>query len=615
MRAALAKMLEKNPTQSSHTAFQAGGNGMPILTRASGQSTAGFQTMGLPTGSKPSPGGGANKTVLGAYRMGDQDGNGAAGAIYPNDIFSPPGLPDREYPIRIFGAVGNNVFQPEYDDRATIALLKRLGDQKFKAVTQEPFEEYLAQDRLARDVEEAARNASLSDLGTSREILRSIAAERRQQNTDDYLRKMLNAGASPAAANQELENIRNANAIQEAKNVDDRTYQAKTLIQRIAMSRGITPMSKEPLNQSQSIDNPQPSQAMSEAMGKPGQGFGTSDLDNRQLMTPGYYGRVLRRSSTTQEAQDEERAFSNLLSQGQVPLPERGSYSLPTMEAQEREQQMDMASEALAARLDTLRQRATRMKLPLPKPVVAKEILTVLYGAKGKSEGDRVLFSPETIQDMNPLQLLLAINWSVQNEANGFNRLKSEVAKYTWGTAEKQSPTLLHDLKKVAYVLNKSNQDIRIPFSTSLVPFKLSSLVNTLNDIKAGSSPELRKEIEQGRMALQRELTSEEVPMASGKSLVPTPAPAPTAVEAAKAALPVAQEAKEKKTPLERLAEAKEVKAAQPEKLSRAEKKAAKLQKENAERAALVDRLTAKGLKPRANQSLAKLRQMMKELE
>lgn len=597
MRAAFEKLMLKNPVQSSHTAFQAGGNGVPILTRASSQSTAGFQTMGLPTGSKPSPGGGANRTVLGAYRMGDQDGNAAAGAIYENDIFGPFGQPDREYPERIFGAVGNNVFQPEHDDRATIALLKRLGDQKFKAITQAPFEDYLAQEKLARDVEEASRNASLSDLGTSRDILRSIAAERRQQNNDDYLRKMLNAGASPAAANQELENIRNANAIQEAKNVDDRTYQAKTLIQRIAMSRGITPMAREPLNQSQSIDNPQPSQAMSEAMGKPGQGFGTSDLDNRQMMTPGYYGRVLRRSETSQEAQDEAQAFSNLLTQGQTPLPERGSYSLPIMEAQERGQQIDMASEALASRLDTLRQRATRMKLPLPKPVIAKEILTALYGSKGKSEGDRVLYSPETIQDMNALQLLLAINWSVQNEANGFNRLKAELGKYTWGTAERQSPTLVNDLKKVAYALNKNSQDIRIPFPSSLVPFKLSTLVNTLNDLKTGSSPELRKEIEQGRMALQRELTSEEIPMASGKSLVPRPAPAPTAVEVAKAALPVA-------------APAPAPKPAAPKGVTLSKK-----EKDAVEKETLLTLLKAKGLKPRSNQSLAKLRKMMRELE
>ena len=242
MKAAFAKMMEKDPTQSSHVAFRAGGNGVPILTRASGQSTSGYQTMGLPDGSRPMPGGGANKTSLGAFRMGDQDGNGPASAIYPGEIFGPYGLPDRVYPERTFANVGNNTFQPQNDDAATHALLKRLGDQQFKAVSQAPFEDYRAQQRLARDLDEASRNASLSDLGTSREIIRNLAAERRQQNEDDYLRKMLDAGATPEAARKEIEDVRNANALQEARKVDDREYQAKTLISRIAMSRGVTPM-------------------------------------------------------------------------------------------------------------------------------------------------------------------------------------------------------------------------------------------------------------------------------------------------------------------------------------------------------------------------------------
>jgi len=515
MRQAFAKLMEKNPVESSHIAFRAGGNGVPILTRASGQSTAGYQTMGLPDGSKPMPGGGANKTTLGAFRMGDQDGNAPASAMYAGDIFNPPGQPDREYPERTFANVGNNVFQPENNDVATIALLKRLGDQKFKAVAEAPFEAYRAQQRLAKDLEEASRNASLSDLGLSREIIRNLAATRRQQNEDDYLRKMLDSGATPEAARKEIEDVRNANAIQEAKKVDDREYQAKTLIQRLAMSRGVTPMVREPLNQSSSIDNPQRSQAMSQAMGMPGEGFGTSPLDmNRQFMTPDFYRKFLRRTNLTQEAGDEQQAFNQMLTEGEIPAPESGALSMATMRGQERQQQVEMASEALASRLDTLRQRATRIKLPLPKPVVGKEILDSLYKSKAKSVGNRVLFSPETIQDMNPLQLLLAINWSVQHEANGYNAIKREVGKYTWGTAEKPSDTWVNDLKKVAYALNKNNYDIRIPFASASVPFRTSSFINVLNDIKTTNSPELRRDIETGRMDLLREISLDEIPFA-----------------------------------------------------------------------------------------------------
>jgi hypothetical protein len=472
MKNAFAKLLEKNPTQSSQVAFRAGGNGIPILTRASSQSTSGYQTMGLPDGSRPMPGGGANKTTLGIYRMGEDDGVGSASAIIgnPGDIFPPIPIEPPLNPERTFANVGNNVFQPQGNDLATHALLKRLGDQQFKAASMAPFEDYMAQQRLAKDLEEASRNASLSDLGTSREIIRNLAAQRRQQNEDDYLRKMLDAGATPEAARKEIEDVRNAHAIQEAKKVDDREYQAKTLIQRIAMARGVTPMTREPLNQSSSIDNPQRSQAMSQAMGMPGDGFGTSPLDmNRQFMTPEFYKKFLRRSNISQEASDEQQAFNQMLTEGEIPAPSQGSFSAATLRGQERQQQVEMASEALASRLDTLRQRAVRMKLPLPSPVVAKDILDMLYRSKGKSAGNRVIYSPETIHDMNPLQLLIAINWSVQHEASGFQNLKREVGKYTWGTAENPSGNFLNDLRMVAYAMNKNSLECEKVIAKALI--------------------------------------------------------------------------------------------------------------------------------------------------
>ena len=164
MKAAFAKLLKTDPVQSSHVDFRAGGNGVPILTRASGQSTAGYQTMGLPGGNRPYPGGGANKTVLGPVRYGDDDGNAPASAIdLDGEIFFPYRSPDRVYPERMFPNVGNNVFQPHDTELATVALLKRLGDQKFKAISQQPFDDYAQQQRLAKDLDEAARNAGPAD--------------------------------------------------------------------------------------------------------------------------------------------------------------------------------------------------------------------------------------------------------------------------------------------------------------------------------------------------------------------------------------------------------------------------------------------------------------------
>lgn len=524
MKAAFAKLLKTDPVQSSHVDFRAGGNGVPILTRASGQSTAGYQTMGLPGGNRPYPGGGANKTVLGSIRMGDDDGNAPASAIVGDvgEIFFPFRAPDRVYPERFFQSVGNNVFQPQDTDLATVALLKRLGDQKFKAKTQAPFDDYAQEQRLVRDVAESARNASLSDTGLARDIIRGIAAERRAQNEADYLRKMLDGGATAEAAQAEIQNVRNANAIQEARKVDDREYQAKSLIQKIAASRGITPMVREPLNQSSAIDNPQRSQAMSQAMGKPGEGYGTSPLDvNRVSILP--QGQA-RRSDVSQEASDEAVAFSNALTgsgdQDKINLSNMASgFSMATLRGQERQREIETTSEALASRLEAIRQRATRIKMPLATPVVGEEILSKLYADKAKKAGDEVLFTPETIQELNPLQVLLAINNSVQSKSNGAQMLVSALKGYNFGTPQKPSVNIIKDLKEVAVAVNGGEQNVRIPFASATAVIPVSKLVELLNGIKSGST-DIRAKAEQGRSRL---LAKEPAP-------APPAPPAPTAL-------------------------------------------------------------------------------------
>lgn len=517
MKQAFAKLIQKDPVESSHIAFRAGGNNVPILTRASSSSTTGYQTMGLPTGSKPSPGGGANITTLGAIRMGDQDGNGPASAIVggPTDIFYPPGQPDRVYPERTFANVGNNVFQPENDDSATLALLRRLGDQKFKAESMAPFEDYRAQQKLAIDLQEASKNASLSDLGLSREIIRNLAEKRRQQNEDDYLRRMLDSGATPEAARKEIEDVRNANAIQEARKIEDREYQAKTLIQRIAASRGITPMVREPLTNSSSIDNPQRSQAMSQAMGMPGEGFGTSPLDmNRQFMTPDFYKKFLRRSALTQESADQDQAFSSLLADGEIPLPPSGAYSMATLRGQERQMQVENASEALAARLETIRSRANRVLLPLPSNVIAKDVLDELYKNKGSKPGKRVLFSSETIQDMRTLQLLIALNLTLSINRSSVSTLLQQLNGISLGTVQNPSPKIIEDLKNIVIIMNKNDHNISIPYASSLMSIPNTKLVTILQDIRTSSA--LQREADaaykqyEDYMKIWRELTQPE---------------------------------------------------------------------------------------------------------
>jgi len=77
------KLMRGTPI-STRQQFSAGGNMLPIVTKASASSVAGVQQMGTSVGT----------TKLGAYRMGDSDGIAPGSAIYPGDIFSP--LPARD---------------------------------------------------------------------------------------------------------------------------------------------------------------------------------------------------------------------------------------------------------------------------------------------------------------------------------------------------------------------------------------------------------------------------------------------------------------------------------------------------------------------------------------
>lgn len=512
MKSAFAKLLEKNPVQSSHDAFRAGGNGVPILTRASSQSTAGYQTMGLPDGSHPMPGGGANKTVLGAYRMGDQDGNAPSSAIYPGDIFGPIPLNDRVYPEVTFSTTGNNVAQPDDKGKATLALLKRLGDQQFKAKMQAPFEDYMVEDRIAKTLQEASRGAGLEDAGKSREILRSLVDERRQQSEADYLRRMLSAGMTPEGAQKEIENVRNANALQEAKKVDDRAYQAKTLISRLAQSRGITPSVQEPLTQGGAIRSPQGSQAMASLAGRDGEGFGTTPQDvNRQSITPEFYSRYLRRSTQTQESADEQTAFSNLLTNEKIPQPTSGSYSLATLQGQERQNEIEGQAEMLASRLESLRLRQNKIKLPLAEPIFAKELVKRVYTQRNKKADDTVLTIPENIQDMSPSQLILSINYNLSATPNGLTRLKKELGNHRWGTGMNPSETWIQSLKQVAYKMNQDNFISDIP-SFPVTGFSTKDIIDSILAIRNDSSTELKLEVDSARESLKSALSGESKP-------------------------------------------------------------------------------------------------------
>jgi hypothetical protein len=234
-------------------------------------------------------------------------------------------------PQRSFENVGNNVFQPQENSEAIHALISRLGEQKFKAKENEKYAAYQAIKKLEREITEIEKTASPADLGQVREIVRSAVEVRRKQNEDDYLRRMLDAGMSVEDANDELEGVRRASALQEAKTVEDRTYQSKLLLTRLAKSRGLTSNINEPLNTSGAIMNPMPSDSMATAAGNPADGFGNAPLDvNRQYMTPAFYSRILRKSKLTQESADRDAALNNLIASGEVPIQFAGRPDLQT---------------------------------------------------------------------------------------------------------------------------------------------------------------------------------------------------------------------------------------------------------------------------------------------
>lgn len=476
-------MLLKNPI-STRQDFAAGGSGLPILTRNPTQSTAGFQTFGLPTGK--SYGGSANRTVLGAVRMGDQDGIAPGSAILPDDIFYPPGQADRKYTQVMFENVGNNVYQPDTVQRAaaTEVLLRRLGDNQFKATDSAAFEDYFATQRLAREVDMASRNAGIEDLGHSREIMRSLVAERRKTDEDDFLRRMLDAGMTQQDAQDEIDNVRRANALQEARKVDDRTHQSKILIQRIAKSRGILSSVNEPLTTSGAIENPQPNERMADMTNQPENAYGSSPLDrDRQFMTPDFYRRMLRRSALTQEAGDEMSALANATAQSETPVP------TPSMlRGLERQNAIERTRDNVASRLESVSGKRVSGKMPK----IATPFSSIL--GEEKKPGSIVRFQEFPTQDLSSFQSILALNQIVNEEGSKLVELKRLLAPIRLTQTSRLGEVPVAHIKEI---LRKVTVDV-IPFTTISLPVVSDKRVDdaavykALNGIKLLSGDEVK---------------------------------------------------------------------------------------------------------------------------
>ena len=473
-------MKNSNPPIRTKYQFAPGGNMIPIVTLPSGSTRKDVLTHGL---SK-------SKTTLGAYRMGEADGNAAPSAIYPGEIFPPNPRMDRQYTDVMFENVGNRTFQPtSTNDRALHALLSRLGEQKFKAEAQAPYEDYFATQRLARDVERASKLTSLEDLGHSREILRNLVDIRRKQAEDDYLRKMLDSGMSSEDAQDEIENVRRAMALQEVRKIDDRAYQAKLLITRLANSRGLLSKVKEPLTQSGAIDNPTPSQELASLAGRPGEGFGSAPLDTaRQFLTPEYYRRFLRRSNLTQGVADEMTAMSQLASEGEQ------FATIPMLSAREREIGLEQTKEALASRLE--RVKKVRIMVSLPPILFADNVLQGVYANAGKKPGDSSRFQRDDIQEMSGIKLLLSINQLLALSADKVRMLKAALVGIPLRdiTSREQKPldTIRDTLRQLTRTLNEDKDEIMIPFSNISRAVTSEEVVRAIEMFRGLSPQEVR---------------------------------------------------------------------------------------------------------------------------
>jgi hypothetical protein len=351
-------------------------------------------------------------TTLGDYRMNN--------AIYEG-MDLPPIKVDEHKPKSVtFQTDGNNVYQPTNTDASTASLIAKLGDQKFKYGRNDPYAKYMAYNKLERDLKEAEKNASFTDLTAVREIVRDAVEKRRTQNEQDFLRKMLDSGLSMEDAKDEIENVRRSNNLKEANMVDDRNYQSKMALKAFANRRGITTSIEEPLTHSGAINNPQMNEVMAKAAGMPERAFGNSPLDIERLAkTPGFYKRFLRKSGLSQEQADRDAAYNNIISQGDVELS-----SIAQLPSMERETNIMNMRENVAMNLDRLRNNKEKNVTILPPPLFATELVDKFYGFLNKKPGDKIRTRYIEFSKLNIPQLLFTINF-LTNKYNLASKLSS----------------------------------------------------------------------------------------------------------------------------------------------------------------------------------------------
>ena len=457
-----------------------------------------YQTYGLPVG----------KTTLGPYRMGDI--TQIASAIYPGE-YTPPN-PRYSTPIqRTYENVAFNVSQPSDRSEATNALVLKFGETKFKAERQDPFALYIQEQKLQQELNDISRTAGGQELEISREILRNMALNRRIQNEADYARRLESDGISPDEIQKQIDNIRMDNAKYNMKS-DDRTYQAKLLLTRLASSRGALSTVAEPLVYHKSIIAPQATNKMMSAMGQENDGFGQSVVDlQKQFLTPDFYRRHLRRSNLTQESADRETALNTALLQSQDPI----NASLVT--GFEREQQIEHHAVQAMSRIEALRQHGMSSLGRLPPADFAPEILATLF--HGKEEGDEVRFVNTLISDMNLTEAIVALNQLLLDKPQNVDKLAHLIRNklsHKLKPSNEESITK-SDLIPILHALTPENYNVRIPavIKSNFLPKIVKNAFQ-----RYVTSPDLEKMKEDAKTYVSEARIEEVKPVATHESLL-----------------------------------------------------------------------------------------------
>jgi hypothetical protein len=354
------------------------------------------------------------KTTLGDYRMNS--------AVYEGMDVPPIELKEYVKPEVRFQTIGFNVEQPR-SELGTASLISKLGDQKFKYARNDPYAKYMAYNKLERELKEAEKNASFTDLTAVREIVRDAVEKRRTLNEQDFLRKMLDSGLSMEDAKDEIENVRRANHLKEANLVDDRQYQSKMALKAFANRRGVLASIQEPLSHSGAIMNPQTSELLANAAGTPERGFGNSPLDMDRLMkSPGYYKRFLRKSGVSAEQSDRDAAIGGMIAEGRTDITQLSQ--IPSLE---RAKNIEATRENIAYTLDNLRSKKDRNITILPPTLFADDLTAFMNEKLNKKPGEKIFVRPVTFNKLTPSQLLFAINFLVSRNADNAARLKMKL--------------------------------------------------------------------------------------------------------------------------------------------------------------------------------------------